>query len=635
MPRLFRLPRSANLFFPYLKPRERTGWRGAWHGLLARLGPTWRSSPFRRVVQSACLLLFLYAFFYVCWPYTRQFSATALSDKEWFPVEAFLLVDPLVGVSTALAAKVLHWPTLGWTVGILLLCLLVPRAFCAYLCPLGTLIDLFDWLVGRRFRRLHLPAYSPATPWWTHIRYYLLVVVLVASLGGLLLSGFVSAIPVLTRGLLFTGGRWQLGLMKGANHLLPADWTFYVSVLLCAGVFLVSLLGKRFWCRCLCPSGALLSSLSLLRVGQRTVEDTCIGCGRCAEVCPFGAVRQDFTTEGGNCAFCQSCGGVCPTHSVKFLTRWHREARTSRDGTSATRAPMSRRGFLTASVLGAAAAAPRLVRSPPRSADRPRPIRPPGSVPEGEFLALCIRCGECFKVCPGPVLHPAGLEYGFEALWTPVAHLEHAGCHQDCNFCTQVCPTGAIQPLELSVKRRTHMGLAIVNPETCLPLRSDGLRQDCDLCCAECRQAGYDAIEMREIRIDLTPPPPQGMFSEIELEAMSRIRVPVVSADLCVGCGICQYRCHTRRVLQEGILQESAIVVVAQDEHRLRSFPADPQDLPPNLGQTAGCEGHRSLQDDTARALRAHSTTLHCGLPSANSPHVLREGTSGSDATTG
>ncbi len=241
---------------------------------------------------------------------------------------------------------------------------------------------------------------------------------------------------------------------------------------------------------------------------------------------------------------------------------------------------MLRRGFLVASVLGVLAAVPRLRRAPEQSLDTPRPIRPPGSVPEKEFLALCIRCGECFKVCPGPVLHPAGLEYGFEALWTPVAHPEHAGCHQDCNFCTQVCPTGAIQSLELPVKRRVHMGLVRIDPATCLPLRKDRLRQDCDLCYAECRQAGYHAIEMQEVRIELDPPPPEGVFSDVELDAMSRIRVPVVKADACVGCGICQYRCHTRNVLQEHSLQQSAIFVLAENEHRFLSFPADPQDLP-------------------------------------------------------
>ncbi len=576
MPRFLRLPRSANLFFPHLKPPERTGWRGVLHYLLTRLGPTWRSSPVRRIAQAVCLALFFYAFFYVCWPYSQQFSATTLSDKQWFPVESFLLIDPLVGVSTALAGRVLNWPTLVWTAAIVFFCILVPRAFCGYLCPLGTLIDLFDWLVGRRVPRFHLSPERRNGHWWIHIRHCVLVSVLVASLGGVLLSGFVSAIPVLTRGLLFTGGRWQVGLMKGPNHLLPADWTLYASVILFAGTFLVSLLGPRFWCRRLCPSGAFFSLLSLFRLGQRKVKNTCIGCGKCVEVCPFDAVGQDFTTRTSHCTFCQTCGGVCPTGSIQFVTRWHKEALKP---ANETYPQMSRRGLLAASLLGAAAAAPELAKSR-QSGNRPRSIRPPGSVPEHEFLALCIRCGECFKVCPGPVLHPAGMEYGLGALWTPVAHPDHAGCHQDCNFCTQVCPTGAIQPLELVVKRRVHMGLARIDLETCLPFRKDKLRQDCDLCYVECQRAGYDAIGMKEIRIELNPPPPEGMFSELELESMSRIRVPVVNPEACVGCGICQYRCHTRQTVQKSTLRHSAIIVRAENEHRLLSFPTDPRDLP-------------------------------------------------------
>jgi len=584
MPRFLRRPRTANVFFAYLKPHQRIGWRGALHRVLTRLGPTWRSAPVRRLVQSACLVLFLYAFFHVCWPYSSPFSSTTLSDKEWFPAEGFLWMDPLSGISTALAGRTLHWPTLRWTAGILLFCLLVPRAFCGHLCPLGTLIDLFDWLVGRRFRRLHLGPRDPtrATAWWVHIKYYLLVVVLAAALFGVLLAGFVSAIPVLTRALLFSGGRLQVAVMKGASHLLPVDWTFHLSMVLFAGIFLAGLLGKRFWCRYLCPTGALFSVLHVFRVGQRTVTERCTGCGKCVDVCPFDAVGEDFTTRAGDCAWCQSCGGVCPAQAVQFVTRWNKPPRADaeapgrlegigtgsrpRERAPVRRPPLSRRGFVAASLFGIAAGATRLTGRHGPIAEGPRPIRPPGSVGEEEFLGLCIRCGECFKVCPGPVLHPAGLEYGFESLWTPVARLEHAGCHQDCNFCTQVCPTGAISPLDIAVKRRTRMGLARIDSAACLPHRKDQLRQDCDLCYVECRRAGYDAIEMREIRIELTPPPPEGMFSEMELEAMSRIRIPVVKAEACVGCGICQYRCHTRYVIQEQSLPTSAIVVTPETE---------------------------------------------------------------------
>jgi NAD-dependent dihydropyrimidine dehydrogenase PreA subunit len=195
------------------------------------------------------------------------------------------------------------------------------------------------------------------------------------------------------------------------------------------------------------------------------------------------------------------------------------------------------------------------------------------------FLDLCIRCGECIKVCPGPVLHAAGIEYGLDALWTPVVRPEYAGCHQDCNFCTQVCPTGAIQPLEIAIKKKVPMGVAKVDTNTCLPFRKQE-REDCDLCYLECAQAGYHAIELHWESIELDPPPPEGMFSDLELEEMSRIKVPRVDIEKCVGCGICEYRCHKRYVIQENKLPESAIVILAENELRLRSYPTAAEHLP-------------------------------------------------------
>lgn len=581
--------RTANLFFPFLKKSKRKGWRGVAWRCLERIGPVTRSAPVRRLIQVVCLLLFLDAFFRVCWPYSENFSSTTFSDKESFPVESFLLIDPLVGLSTALAGRVLNWDTLWWMIGILAFCLIIPRAFCGYFCPLGTLIDTFDWLIGRHFKRWHVPD-NPTdlttSRGWVHFKYYLLAGVLVTSLFGVLTSGFFSAIPVLTRGLLFSGGRIQLGVMKGENQLGPVDAMFYVSLALFAAVFLLSLKGRRFWCRYVCPSGALLSVFNFFRVGERKVESSCINCNKCVEICPFDAIHEDFTTRTNDCTYCQSCGGVCPTDAIKFVSRWNTvELKILNDPPNQPR-PVSRRGFVAAGVAGAAVAAitgAAKATGVAGSSDEPavKPVRPPGSVPEPEFLDLCIRCGECFKVCPGPVLHPAGLEYGLESLWTPVAHPEHAGCHQDCNFCTQVCPTGAIQPLDLLVKRETHMGLAVVNTQTCLPFREDD-REDCDLCFRECEQAGYHAIEMKPLQlpVDREELERQG-FSDFEIDEMSTILAPVVAADKCVGCGICTYRCHTKFVVQDGRLDESAITIDARNEHRRLTFPATPSGLGP------------------------------------------------------
>jgi polyferredoxin len=77
--------------------------------------------------------------------------------------ELFLILDPLVSVSTAIAARMLVW-SLAVAAGAVLVCLLFPRAFCGYVCPLGTLFDVFDRFIGRRVLRLT----GKGGGWWVH-----------------------------------------------------------------------------------------------------------------------------------------------------------------------------------------------------------------------------------------------------------------------------------------------------------------------------------------------------------------------------------------------------------------------------------------------------------------------------------
>lgn len=486
------------------------------------------------------------------WP---SHYADDLAAREIIPADVFLVFDPLVSLSTAVASRSWVW-SLWCAATILGVCLVFPRGFCGYVCPLGTLIDLFDWFLGKRVTRMRVADDG----WWVHIKYYVLLGVLISAAFGVLLSGFVAAIPVLTRGALFLIGPLQTGLMRGWHLIPPVNVGHLASFLLFVGVLGLGLLKPRFWCKYVCPTGAMFSLGNLFRVSERKVESSCIHCNKCVEICPFDAIKPDFTTRTTDCTLCQTCGGVCPTHAIKFVERWN-VVQLKIEGEPPTgETAFGRRGFLslavgtTAGVVGGAVAAHATGSATGGSGEKSAlpPVRPPGSVPEDQFLPMCIRCGQCFKVCPNDVLQAMGFELGWNSLWTPQVRADWAGCEASCNACGQVCPTGAIRALSIQEKKVARMGLAVVDQQTCLPFAG---REACQLCVDECNHAGYRAIEFTRVHTQVDP---QGRPIED-----SGFLAPVVLPEACVGCGLCQTRCFGINVAYKQTLKGSAIVIQA------------------------------------------------------------------------
>lgn len=500
------------------------------------------------------------------WP---SHYADNLARKERIAAELFLVIDPLVSISTGIASRSWVW-SLACAGMILAACVFVPRGFCGYLCPLGTLIDLFDWVVGRRVTRFRVAGDG----WWVHIKYYLLLGIMVGAFSGVLLSGFFSAIPVITRGLLFTLSPLQTGAATGWHQMPPMNPGHVLSIVLFFAVLSLGLLRPRFWCKYVCPSGAVFSLGNLFRATERKVESSCINCNKCVEICPFDAIKPDFTTRTTDCTFCQSCGGVCPTHAIKFVDRWEVSGLKQQNDPPTHENALGRRGFLSASVgtasgvLGGllASAATRAIGAESDGDQRP-PVRPPGSVPESEFLQMCIRCGECFQSCPSDVLQPLGFQQGLNGLWTPHVVADWAGCASSCNACGQVCPTGAIRALPLEEKRHARMGLAVINESTCLPFNGEA----CQLCVDECSAAGYNALEFVAVGTEVDS------FGQ-PIEGTGEL-APLLIADQCVGCGLCQTRCHGINVVSKNLLQESAIIIEAGNGHEDRMMSGSYREL--------------------------------------------------------
>jgi MauM/NapG family ferredoxin protein len=495
------------------------------------------------LVQTGCLLLFLLLFL------AARDQGTA---KVSGPLKLFFDLDPLVLVAT--------WLATGNLVGLSLLALVtvavtlcLGRVFCGWVCPFGTLHNVVA--SGRGKLRRILPRTEQFSR-WQRAKYYLLVALLIMALLGAHWVGVLDPQSLLYRS--FATAFWpgtQFAVEEGATqvyltdpHLGPLHLTWLTEpvyrfsqdhlfgllrpaftgstfILL---VFLLSLVlnlyRARFWCRYLCPLGALLGLCShrpLLRLTSD--ENSCDACSLCSLRCPAAAQPEQpgqwLPTE---CFGCWNCVKSCKNAGLDF--KWARPWQKSPVGT----VDLRKRATLAAVIGGVSGFF--LMRVAPQAQGKtfaPTLIRPPGAWPERAFLQRCIQCGMCMKVCPTNALQPTWHEAGLEGVWTPLLVPRLGWCEYECNLCGQVCPTGAIQNLPLAEKKLVKIGLATIDTTRCLPFAYD---RDCIVCEEHC------------------PIPTKAIFfvqAEITLRDGSTrlVKQPKVDPDLCTGCGICETKC--------------------------------------------------------------------------------------------
>lgn len=474
----------------------------------------------RRPVQLVALVLFLALF------------AAGRRPELPLPADLFIRLDPLAGLSSALAGRTIPTrfaPALVLVAGTLLL----GRAWCGWLCPLGTALDLAG---GPHPRNGRLKS-SLQTPRFL-ILFALLAAALLANQSLLILDPN----TLLTRalGTLLMSGQWGLSVWQAWSHdqALPVAPQPYLPGLLAlallAAVLALNRFGHRFWCRVLCPLGALLGLMARVGWLRRRVDQGCSACRLCARECPMATPDPEcaFASDPAGCIVCLTCQTRCPEGVVTFQGKWHWNRRQQGYDPG-------RRQVLASLVVGGLGAW--LLRSWPASGQRsPWLIRPPGAR-EADLLNRCIRCGECVKVCPTVGLQPIVLESGWEGLWTPALIARLGWCSYDCNLCGQVCPTGAIPRLTLEEKRRAVMGIVRIDRDRCIPWAH--LRV-CTVC--------YDTCPLPEKAIEL-----EKTEAVDELGQKLIIRRPHVLEELCIGCGVCEYNCP--------VAGEAAIRVYAPD----------------------------------------------------------------------
>jgi ferredoxin len=400
----------------------------------------------------------------------------------------------------------------------------------------------------------------------------------------------------------------------------------YAGSGLIATIFVVSVLlnfiRPRFYCRFVCPLGALfgvLGRFAVWRIGKDREE--CIDCHLCEKNCE-GACQPTGKIRIAECVLCLNCVDDCHHGLMGYYT-------APSAGGEILSPDLSRREFLTAAASGAAAIPLLRIGGNPGPNWNARLVRPPGSLPEQQFLSRCLKCGQCMRICPTNVIHPAGLTAGLEGLWTPVLNFRigTSGCQHNCIACGNLCPTAAIRPISLEERQGIgrydeqgpiKIGTAFIDRGRCLPWAMD---RPCIVCQENCpvspkaiftrelfntvriqrplvvKYADTTRIEFQSntlpanqyatgdyfcvvpgspdrrgrqiiantsnnLTIDSKFPFEQPPHARDAVSIQIRLQQPYVDPKRCIGCGVCEHECPVRG--------RRAIRVTAENESRAR-----------------------------------------------------------------
>jgi len=519
--------------------------------------------------------------------------------RGW-PINWFMQLDPLVAIGTVLTTHTLYWPLL-WALATIVLTIIFGRFFCSWVCPFGS-IHHFAGFLGNRKRttkqKIQVNRYRKAQC----IKYIILVVFLFMaafpSIAATLQTGLLDPIPLVTRSF----NLLIVPILDRSVNFVSVSARFYEGAWLIMTVFftavLLNLIIPRFYCRFICPLGALfgiLGRFAIWRIGKK--QKNCSDCKLCEKSCE-GGCQPSGNIRTSECVLCFNCLDDCKDELTGYRT-------SSSAAGEITDPDISRRGLLVSLISGIFAVP--AVRLSGKLGDNwhHKLIRPPGTLAEEEFLKRCIKCGQCMRVCPTNVIQPGSIEGGLENLWTPVLNyrIGSSGCQLNCTECGSACPTSAIRAITLSEKLGTDkfaqigpikIGTAFLDRNRCLPWAMD---KPCIVCQENCpvspkaiytreyfntirdgiltvEKATADTIEVKETlvpgkfgsgdyycvhgtdqqqkivtntnnSIELSPDQrfsrPLVAGNKIELQV--RLQKPFIDIEKCIGCGVCEHEC--------------------------------------------------------------------------------------------
>jgi polyferredoxin len=495
---------------------------------------------------------------------------TWTSRLEGYPVSRILEFDPLVMIANILSTGYVY-RYLGWGLLIIGVTLLFGRVFCNWICPYGSLHQFVGWLFNTRSGKERITSNEYRNFYW--VKYAILAVMLIMAAFGSLQIGLLDPICLMYRTfatVIAPATDMALSEASQAATVAGFDSNFIDNLKFAPGVgsrvfmgsfwigvMIFVLVGMnviipRFFCRVLCPLGALLgvlSRFSLFRINRDVHK--CTDCNLCLTRCegaadPMGQVRLS------ECFSCMNCIDDCPEDALSF-TMFNLDTKQVVPGPD-----LGRRKLVFSSIAGVLAFP--FIRNHGYNTDKNFSadlIRPPGSVEESDFLAKCIKCDQCINACPTNVLQPASFaQGGIESLWTPVMKFTIGHCQLKCTLCSEVCPTGAIRRITVEEKlgKGTYeevgpirLGTAFFDLGRCLP---HSMEIPCVVCEEVC-PTSPKAIQTKDEEA-------KDVYGNIVV-----LNKPFMVPDLCIGCGICETECP--------IKDSRAVYVTAVGESRSKA----------------------------------------------------------------
>lgn len=463
----------------------------------------------------------------------------------------------------AWAAKIQFLPALmalnfGVLAVLIAVTLLFGRIYCSVVCPLGIMQDIFGWFGKKQKKNRY--SHSEEKKWlrygvWTvfaicAIVGFAPVTTLLApySAYGRIVNSLLKPLyDLLNNGLAAIESNYDSYIFSSVDIWMRSVTVFAVAVMTLIILAVLAWRNGRTYCNTICPVGTTLSFFSRFSLFRVQMDKTkCKNCSLCEKNCKTSAIDfKQGTIDYSRCVVCGDCIDKCKFDALHYEIVKNKKAEQE-PAKAAPEADASRRAFLLggAMAVGTMAMAQTKIKvdggmaviEDKKAPKREREITPPGSISARNMQKHCTACQLCVSACENNVLRPSTDPLH---LMQPVMSFERGYCRPECTRCGEVCPTGAIRPINREAKTAIHVGHAVWIKENCIPLVNG---DSCGNCARHCPTWAIQMVE----------------YTKADGQT---VQVPAIDTEKCIGCGACENLCPARPF--------SAIYVEGNEMHRI------------------------------------------------------------------